>query len=469
MQLPASKSQEFTDALVTGFTGATTTLEELGEAFKFLGPQAALAGVDLQETGAILATLAEGGQFGSTAGTGARKVFTDLAKTTGAGADLFRGLGIETIDKTTGKVRHLADIVDEVNTAFAGQGPAAKQDFSNRVFGQRGGAAFNALLLRGGNEIRRFTKEMKDNIGIAKRLQEIQENTLTGSFKLMTSAISGAAIALGKELNVVIRPTVIMLTEMIGVVQHLIKIAPRFTSETLLTAGAFAALAAALPLVVGSAKLFLFLLTPMVIKLGAIAFAIGSVIFAASRLAVAFGLVSSEGGMMKLLLEDAFIYLEDVVTSRSELMELAVLKLATAMGFLFSDANTNAGRLARIFELEGMIAKRMADNATARNKPGTDKFGISEELKKLEELLGGPGGGSGASAGGIQPRFIDAIQAWKRVNEQLMGQDKNAHIKKQTNATNNNTASNNNLRKTNEMLIQKLDEAIKKPRTAIFA
>ena len=76
--LEATDMTRITDVLTGGFTGATTTLEQLGDALKFIGPLGYQAGLSLEETVAAIMLLSNSGEAASKAGTGMRGILTRL-------------------------------------------------------------------------------------------------------------------------------------------------------------------------------------------------------------------------------------------------------------------------------------------------------------------------------------------------------------------------------------------------------
>lgn len=78
--LKASETRRVADILAVGFNKTALGLDNFGEAIKYVAPIAAANNVTLEETTALLGTLADAGIRGSMAGTSLRKIISDLDK-----------------------------------------------------------------------------------------------------------------------------------------------------------------------------------------------------------------------------------------------------------------------------------------------------------------------------------------------------------------------------------------------------
>ncbi|MDR3154173.1 MAG: phage tail tape measure protein, partial [Deltaproteobacteria bacterium] len=173
------------DVMVTAFTSSNATLEELGEAFKYVGPAAKGLGYDIETVSVLLGNLANAGIKGSMAGTSLQGAFFDTAK-------VFEAFG-ESATDAGGKTKDFLDALDLM--VQKGAGASQVQD----IFGDRATKAVLALMdlvkkdagaLR--EEIRKVEQE---SAGAAEQVAE----TLRGSLKVVMDELGGAfeSVALG--------------------------------------------------------------------------------------------------------------------------------------------------------------------------------------------------------------------------------------------------------------------------------
>lgn len=108
----ASETGKVADIMAGSFNKSALGLENFSEAIKYVAPVAAAAGISLEETTALLGTLADNGIRGSMAGTSLRKIISDLGGESGTLAERLQKLAAKGISG--------ADAMDEVGrTAYA--------------------------------------------------------------------------------------------------------------------------------------------------------------------------------------------------------------------------------------------------------------------------------------------------------------------------------------------------------------
>jgi hypothetical protein len=78
--LNAVQTQRVVDVMASSFNKTALGLDNFAESMKYVAPVAAAAGASVEETTAMLGTLADAGIRGSMAGTSLRKIFTDMSK-----------------------------------------------------------------------------------------------------------------------------------------------------------------------------------------------------------------------------------------------------------------------------------------------------------------------------------------------------------------------------------------------------
>ena len=74
----ATEAGNVADILATAAASSNTSVQEMGEGFKFVGPVASAMGISIEETAAALAKLSDAGLKGSLAGTGLRQALVKL-------------------------------------------------------------------------------------------------------------------------------------------------------------------------------------------------------------------------------------------------------------------------------------------------------------------------------------------------------------------------------------------------------
>ena len=212
--LDASETQRVVDVMAKSFNESSLDMERFSTAMGTVAPVAATAGVSLERTTALLGTLVSAGVDASTAGTGLRNMFLELAKT---------GLTFE-------------EAMEQINSASNKNAAALK------LFGKRGATVGN-IIAKSGKQIDELEKSLKNAGGTAKKMADEQLDTLTGQTQLMTSAWEGFILALDDGDGViarVVRGAVNLITDLLNVLTELMMSHEQITAsrkERLKTSG----------------------------------------------------------------------------------------------------------------------------------------------------------------------------------------------------------------------------------------
>lgn len=187
--LEVEDSGRVADVLVGGYTGASTSLEELGVAMKYVGPMTANLGYSLEDTTAILQALAEGGYKGEKAGTALRGGLAQLIKPSSEAAAVLEKYQVQ-VYNSSGSVRDFADIVGDLGKAS--MTPAELL----AVFGREAGPGMMALLGQGADAIRQYRTELGNVNGLAAKVASEMASGIGGKLDKMKASFSAAGNAM---------------------------------------------------------------------------------------------------------------------------------------------------------------------------------------------------------------------------------------------------------------------------------
>lgn len=174
--LEASESGRVADVLAAAASKSNTSVEGMGEAFKFAGPVASAMGVSLEETAAALGVLSNAGLKGSLAGTGLRMVLVKMGEDVAGAGGLTQAL--ETLN--TDGVQAVVDTMKELDA--------------------RAGTAAVALTGQMG-VLKQLHKEMQSVDGISDRMAETMLSGIGGSAVKTGSALEGLRIQIGETFE----------------------------------------------------------------------------------------------------------------------------------------------------------------------------------------------------------------------------------------------------------------------------
>ena len=133
----------------------------------------------------------------SDAGTALRNILLRLQAQPKDVKDALAELNI-TIDDGTGKMKNMADIIDELNMATASLTDIERSAIISKIAGIRAAAALTAAVGVGGQKIRDQEAALRSSSGVMESIYKIQTDTTTGAVIQLKSAIEGVSIAVGK-------------------------------------------------------------------------------------------------------------------------------------------------------------------------------------------------------------------------------------------------------------------------------
>lgn len=331
---------EIMDTLVFTANNANTTVQQLADGLKLFAPIASQLGISLKDAAAGMAILGDAGIQASLAGTGTRRVLTDLEAPTGNLAKALELMGISFASvrpSAVGFAGALQVLKDN------GVGAAA----ASLLFGKRGGFVA-AQLIRALGPMGDFRETLEEIDGTARDAAKTMEEGLGGALRLVRSAAQNLLITFGnlgaeENLNSFFRALAEVLREVARNADQIVK-AMKFLAISF-AAFKTVALIATLGKLLGLGKLWLLLNTQITFAniraafsfktLGAAIRSIPFVAIIASLVLLGAGLVAF-GDKIKVAGSDTET-LTDVFDELVFQFEGAVTDTINAMGFNFTD------------------------------------------------------------------------------------------------------------------------------------
>lgn len=209
--LEAGDAGRVADAFTVAANKSFNTVEQLGEALNYAGPVAADFGMTLEETLAIFGGLGNMGIQASNAGTAVRRLLT----MTGSEADKMKDIFGVTFKDAAGNARPLVDVLEEVTAATAGLGTGDRAAKFNEAFGLLGITAASAIG-HSAVSIRDLKKALDEGGGVAEKTAAKMDSGLGGSIRILTSAVEGVAIKLGRTLAPTLQAVAAYVTDLAG-------------------------------------------------------------------------------------------------------------------------------------------------------------------------------------------------------------------------------------------------------------
>lgn len=194
--LDAKESERVVDVLTVATNGSAQTLEDLGDAFKYVVPLARESGMTLEESAKAVAFLANMGIKGSMAATALRNVLVRMS--TSDIQEKYRELGVEVVDSSTGGFRKLSDIMKDLSKSLKELPSSEKLGIFRELFGLFGLAG--GASLAGGVDFDELFKGIDEAAGRAAEVAEMMDAGLGGAKRLSWSEVVDVFLETGKVL-----------------------------------------------------------------------------------------------------------------------------------------------------------------------------------------------------------------------------------------------------------------------------
>ena len=195
------------DVMAKTFTSSNTSMKQLGDAFKFVGPVAKSANQEFEMMSAMLGQLGNAGIQASEGGTALRNVILRLARPTGKAAAVLERVGVAAHDME-GRIRPLNQIMHELGAANLTVADTAL------IFGVRAAAA-SGVLMRFADDTDRLAETLRNAGGAAKEVADRQLVGLYGAFIKLKSATEGMLIAVGDVFSGALENLLDVLTRLV--------------------------------------------------------------------------------------------------------------------------------------------------------------------------------------------------------------------------------------------------------------
>lgn len=209
------------DVLAKGSTSANFTVREFFEAMKEGGPVAVAAGVSIETFGAMVATMADAGTKGATAGVKLKNIFIALSAPVGQAATVLQRLGIAT-QKANGDNLDILETMGKLKGALKDMGNTQQLKIVNAIFGKIPLAAALTLMEKGTEGLKAFRQGLEEAGGASAMMAAVMRDTTLGSFKTLLSSIEAVSISIFTLAQGPIESAISRMTEWVRANEDLI-------------------------------------------------------------------------------------------------------------------------------------------------------------------------------------------------------------------------------------------------------
>lgn len=199
-KLEANEAARATDVFAKVQASSNTSVEQLGEAMKYVGATASAFGLDIEETSALLGVMADNGIKASMGGTALKSVLSRLAAPTKEVLNGFKELNVSMTD-SNGNLKDLDVLLPEIKKAMDGLSESQKVQVAKQIAGSEAMSGFLAIVDGANDKVPQLTQALRESGGFAQATAQTMEDGLGGAINSVQSAWEGFKIELGKKFE----------------------------------------------------------------------------------------------------------------------------------------------------------------------------------------------------------------------------------------------------------------------------
>lgn len=227
--LTAQDSARFVDMMSYAMASSNTTTELLGEAYKNCAATAASMGYSVEDTTAVLMTMANAGVKGGEAGTALNAIMTRLATDTKNCATELANYGVQVYD-SEGNMQSLSSILEGVSGVWENLTDQEQANMAKIIAGTNHYSALQTIMNglsdsaeEAGMSFGDYSAALSECDGTAQGMADTMQDNLSGDLTVLSSAVDGMKLSLADELNPVLREGVQYLTSKVPDAQKVLK------------------------------------------------------------------------------------------------------------------------------------------------------------------------------------------------------------------------------------------------------
>lgn len=235
----------FINQMAVAAQATQTDVDQLGQGILTVGGVAKQANLSTADLNTELGILANSGKKGADGGTALRNVLLNLTAPNEQVSKLMKDLGVHVTD-TSGKIRPFNDILLDLKKSMSGLSQGEQMGVLEKIGGKENVQALSILLAGAGNDYDTLKKKIVNSKDAASDMAKVQNDTVSGSFKLLKNAIDATFIKnindseMGKSLKDLLKNLTTMVPKAANEINYLIKLIRENKGLILGLIGAFA-------------------------------------------------------------------------------------------------------------------------------------------------------------------------------------------------------------------------------------
>lgn len=214
-QLPASAANHVADLLAKTANASAVSVDDLGEAFKYIAPAAKAAGFSIEDMSVAMGLMGNAGIKGSMAGTALRSTITRLAAQPKGAYEELKKLGVTTQD-ATGKMLPFSAILEQLREKFKGLSEAEAINAAKNIAGQEAMSGFLSIVQASPADLAEMQTAIANSDGAAGEMAGTLSEGLNGAIENLKGSIESFMIKAGRPLGGVFEDIIRQASEIVN-------------------------------------------------------------------------------------------------------------------------------------------------------------------------------------------------------------------------------------------------------------
>lgn len=218
--LSAKDAGKFADEMAYAMSHSNTTTEALGEAYKNCAATAASMGYSVEETTAVLMTMANAGVKGGEAGTALNAIMTRLATDTKGCATELAKYGVKVYD-AQGNMNSLSSILTGVRGVWNNLTDEQQANLAKTIAGTNQFSALQTIMsglsdeaIASGMSFSDYSEALQNCDGTASDMAATMQDNLLGRLTQLKSKLEDVGITIGNSLMPIMEKAVTKIGEL---------------------------------------------------------------------------------------------------------------------------------------------------------------------------------------------------------------------------------------------------------------
>ncbi len=205
----------FADVLAIATSSANTTLEQMGETFKYCASVGGAFKISAEEIALSIGLMANSSTKSSEAGTSTRSILSRLATDSGGAQTALKKLGVSFYD-SAGAMRPYGQILAETREKWKGLTAEEGANLALKIAGKNALSGWYALMNASADDWNKVTWAINGCNGAAENMMEIMNDNLAGDITILQSTIQAVGIEFYEAFGKTGRNAVQTLTKKIS-------------------------------------------------------------------------------------------------------------------------------------------------------------------------------------------------------------------------------------------------------------